>query len=367
MIISRSPILAISFIFALLLVSALSKVGNVIVYCYFLVISLWYILTGGSVRLFPKKLMPLAVCLVFYVIYSSFFSADLLTHLVYSCLYFSCFLTMLFAYRFPEEAVFFVVCFAIALSGLVLTGALLGQSPVRFFIDAGFDTNYSGYFLVGGIFALARFKIFSARLSRLLILMVLVAGLSLVSRSFILLIFVLGVLTVWEKTRSGKFFLSLLILPLAYYLNNFIAGNQDLFMALASAISGEANLGDLIGDRRRIELFATGISAVKEFFPFGTGMGPGNYKAAVLDAGLVTSGTLRLGYPHNFFISGVAQAGVAGVILIAYLVKISISARRDFPVIGALVIGLAFNEYIGISVLWIYLGLYFNERSRQSA
>lgn len=367
MIFSRSPILLTSLIFALLLVSALSKVGNVVIYVYFLAISLWYLLTKSSVRVFPKKLMPLAVCLLFYTIYSSFFSADLLSHLVYSCLYLSCFLTMLFAYRFPEKAIFFLVCFALGLSGLVWTSILLGQGTVRFFIDAGFDTNYSGYFLIGGIFALARYRIYSVRLSKLLILMMLTAGLLMASRTFVLLIFVLCFLAVWERVRYGKFFLGILVLSVAYFFVNLLAENQALFVALTAAVTGEVELGSLVEDRRRIELFATGISAIKEFFPFGTGMGPANYKAAVLDAGLVTSSTLRLGYPHNYFISGIAQAGFAGVILIAYLVKIGISARKDFSVIGALLIGLAFNEYIAISVLWIYFGLYFNERTRKSA
>lgn len=361
MIISRSPILATSLIFALLLFSALSKVGNIIVYGFFLVVPLWYLLTGIRVWDFPKKLMPLAVCLLFFVIYSSFFSANLLTHLIYSCLYCSCLLTTLFAYRFPEQAVLLMVYLAIALSGLVWTAILVGQDVVRFFINAGFDTNYSGYILVAGIFALSRFTVYRASVSRLLILMMLIAGLLLVSRSFILLMVCLCFLTVWEKARYGKFFLGILVLSVAYFLINLLAENQALFLALTAAVTGEVELGGLVEDRRRIELFATGIRAVMEFFPFGTGMGPENYKAAVLDAGLVTSSTLRLGYPHNYFISGIAQAGIAGVIFIAYLVKIGISARKDFPVIGALLIGLAFNEYIGITVLWIYFGLYFNE------
>jgi hypothetical protein len=361
---SKSPLFVSSTLFLLLLGSTLSGFGNLIIYVFFLMASVFYLLTGGSRYKIPKCLLPLAFYLFLYIVYSSFFALDIVTHVTYSSLYISCFLTTLFAFRFPQQAVFLLVCFAFALSALVLTGLFYPGSVIKFFIDNGIDPNYTGYFLVAGIFALSRFPVYNPRVSRLLILIILMAGLFLQSRSFILLIFVLGFLTFWERalSGSGKVILVILVLPVAYFFVNLLMETQYLFTALTSMVRGEVELGDLIADRRRIELFATGIRAVNEFFPFGTGMGPENYKAAVLDAGLVTSSTLRLGYPHNYFISGIAQAGFAGVIFIAYLFKIGISARKDFPVIGALLIGLAFNEYIGISVLWIYFGLYFNER-----
>lgn len=366
MLLSRSPLFISSVLFLWLLTSALSGFGNLIIYIFFLMASVFYLLKSGVPTKIPKSLMPLALCLFLYVAYAGFFASDIVTHGIYSLLYFSCFLTTWFSYRFPQQAIFLLVCFAFALSALVFTGLFFGPGVVSFFIDSGIDPNYSSYFLVAGIFALMRFKLFRPGLNKMLISVLFISGILFESRSFILISSFMLFLICWERLRYGRFILVAGLLVLAYLLFYFLNKNPAIMSAIISALNFDLDLSGMIGDRRRLELFATGLQVVKEFFPFGTGIGPGNYKAAVMASEIEVSTSLRLGYPHNYFISAIAQGGFSGVILVTYLVLISIQSRRDFPVIAALLLGLAFNEYIGISVLWIFIGVYLNERAKQS-
>ena len=360
---SKSPLFVSSTLFLLLLGSALSGFGNLIIYVFFLMASVFYLLTGDSRDKMPKSLLPLAFCLFLYVVYSSFFALDIVTHVLYSSLYISCFLTTLFAFRFPQQAVFLLVCFAFALSALALTGLFYPGGVVRFFIDSGIDTNYAGYFLVAGIFSLLKYRFYRPGLNKIMVSVLFISGMFFDSRSFVLVCFFMFFLMYWEKLRYGRSILVVGLLGVIYALFSFINENPVIVSAIISALNFDLDLSGVVADKRRLELFATGIQAVKEFFPFGTGMGPGNYKAAIMASEIEVSPSLRLGYPHNYYISAVAQAGVAGVLLVTYLTVMSIQGRRAFPVIAALVLGLAFNEYIGISALWIFIGVYLNERA----
>lgn len=360
---SKSPLFVSSTFFILLLGSAISGFGNLVIYVFFLIAALFYLLTGDSRYKIHKSLLPLAFCLFLYVVYSSFFASDIFTHAIYSLLYISCFLTTLFAFRFPQRAIFLLVCFAFALSALAFTGLFYPGGVVSFFINSGIDTNYAGYFLVAGIFSLLKYRLYRPVLNKVLVSVIFVSGIFFGSRSFVLVCFFTLFLLYWEKLRYGRSILVMGLLVGIYALYSFLNQNPVILSAIISALNFDLDLSGVEEDRRRLELFATGIQAVKEFFPFGTGMGPGNYQDAIMASEIGVSPSLRLGYPHNYYISAVAQAGVAGLLLVTYLIVISIQSLRTFPVIAGLALGLAFNEYIGISVLWIFIGLYLNERA----
>jgi hypothetical protein len=349
------------FAFVILLIGMFLGLGGHLIYIICLCIVLLHLLHSPLRFYVPMALAPLLVVIVVLISFSFWFATSIVSNSVYSMLYVSSLLTVLFAYRFPRKSLHLIFFASCAFSGLIILGVILDGTATHFLIAHGIDTNFVGFFLVSGVFVIMKYPLCSLRMKKLLFVLFVLCGVLLMSRMVILMFGFLFATIYWDKSRFSKLTIISLGLVVLYLVINFLIERPILVEALISALSGDVNIIGLDSDSRRVGLFATGISYVAESFPWGSGMGPFNYTTGVRSEGLASSVNFRLGYPHNYYISIVAQAGLAGVIFIIYLLRTCYRALGRFPIITTICIGLAFNEFIGVPVLWLFIGLYLNE------
>lgn len=345
----------------------LFKLGNNILYITGLCITLIYLLNSSLNFYFPKALVPLLVIIGALSLFSFGFAASKATSIIYSLMYVSSLLTVLFSYRFPEKSIYIILFLSCAFSGLVVVGFWVEGSAPNFLISRGIDTNFVGFFIISGLFVIMKYTVCSLRMKKFLFILFLMSGILLSSRMVVLMFCFLGTAVYWNKSWVLRVAIVSLSVGGLYFAIGFFAENSILVESVISALFGDFNISGLDADKRRVGLLATGVSYVAEAFPGGSGLGPLNYKLAVISEGLAPAGSFRLGYPHNYFISIVAQVGFVGVIFLIYLLRICYFGLRSFPIIAIICCGLAFNEFIGVHVLWLFIGLYFNETVLRSS
>ena len=348
------------YIFAILVIGTILGLGTNVIYMIYLSMVLLFLLQSSRVFYFPKALSPLAFMILTLIMVSYWFCTSVAVNTIYSMLYLSSLLTVLFAYRFPLQSVHMILWTSFALSGLIAVGFVQGGPVANFLISLGIDSNFTAYFLVSGIFVLLKYNLTSKRVRNCLVILMISCGVLLMSRSFLLMLGILFIAIYWDKSRIIKVTIASICLAGVYLLNIFVAENPLLLDAIYSALIGELNFDDLVEDKRRVGLLATAVGYIIQVFPNGSGLGPPNYLAAILSEGLSPSESFRLGYAHNYYISIVAQVGLMGFFFLLYLLRIAYSSLYLYPIIATICVGLVFNEFIGVPVLWLFIGLYFN-------
>jgi len=348
------------YIFAILVIGTILGLGTNVIYMIYLSMVLLFLLQSSRVFYFPKALSPLAFMILTLIMVSYWFCTSVAVNTIYSMLYLSSLLTVLFAYRFPLQSVHMILWTSCALSGLIAVGFVQGGPVANFLISLGIDSNFTAYFLVSGIFVLLKYNLTSKRVRNCLVILMISCGVLLMSRSFLLMLGILFIAIYWDKSRIIKVTIASICLAGVYLLNIFVAENPLLLDAIYSALIGELNFDDLVEDKRRVGLLATAVGYIIQVFPNGSGLGPPNYLAAILSEGLSPSESFRLGYAHNYYISIVAQVGLMGFFFLLYLLRIAYSSLYLYPIIATICVGLVFNEFIGVPVLWLFIGLYFN-------
>jgi len=347
-------------ILPLLVVFGILGIGNDGFYVAFFLSSIYFLVKYNLITKIPIKIIPLLTLVIVLIAYSSIFASIINHQLIYSGLYLGLILITFFAYYFNYKAMILILSSSYGLSAIIISSYLFGFSVVDVFISMGFDPNFCSYFLISSIFLLFYVETGNKRFKTFTIFLFILCGLLLQSRSFILLLVCMLGVIFWNKNIIVKFIILIGIVIGIFITVGFFNQNPLILQALGTTLEGAPDIDGMIKDRRRIGLLSTGLIAIFENFPYGTGLGPRNYALAVIDMGIQPPSYIRLGYPHNYFISILAQAGIAGLFFLLYLIFLAISSVRSFPVIIILLMGIFFNEYIGLPALWCFIGMYLS-------
>lgn len=341
-----------------LFIGGIVGLGNNAIYIIFLFYSLYYLIKSKQLFNIPLKAFPIISLVLTLILFSSFYFSIASVQITYSLLYLASLLTLLFAYRFNELAINLILTCSYAISIYIFIAWVFYPSHMDLLISQNFDTNFLSYFILSGIFSLSITNTINEKFKNYSYCLFLFSGILLESRSFIFLSAILFGLLFWRKNIFYKIFVLSGIIIFISIIMGFFNQNSAIMSALITAFEGAPNLDNLYQDRRRVGLISTGILYISENFPNGTGLGPENYNLGIIQAGLQPPSYIRIGYPHNYYISIIAQAGLAGLIFIIYLLFLGIKSLKSYPIIMLILVAVALNEYIGIPALWSYIGIY---------
>lgn len=114
-------------------------------------------------------------------------------------------------------------------------------------------------------------------------------------------------------------------------------------------------------DYARYQMMKDCVNVIKNNTYFGTGIGLDSYRKE-----LVKVGPIRMSKPHNFYLSYLAELGIFGFGILAWIFIIIIKSihRRDksfhalwYTIIFIILLMFTMNEYISLPILWMMLGL----------
>lgn len=322
--------------------------GNTSVYLLFLLAILYNFLKSSNKILVPTASVVLLFPLLLFLGVSFFYSENINIYLTYAALYLFIFCVIIWAYNEPYYALSLILSIAFSLSIVVIFAHFFSVSAPWFLVHSGLDPNFSGYLLVSAIYILLRLEK-KQFLTIASVLLFVISGYFLESRSFWV---VLSVVFFMLYGGRYKYIIAIFILTIL----SFIFYHK--LLGIFSAILDPGLIYDLTEDHRRVFVLATGLEFIMEAFPLGSGIGPENYIAALERYNLEDPNGFKLGYPHNYFISVIAQGGIGAIPWALVLIYLALSSLSKEPIIAALFLALIFNEYIGLPALWVFIGIY---------
>ena len=254
---------------------------------------------------------------------------------------------------------------------ILLLGCLVGL--FRYFTSITFDANFMPFMnrnttatiivMVSPlIFYLHFISYINTRILIVIWLLFFVTFLFMLTRTGMLAFILATSFYAFSVSKRGVLIGSIVLVGIVgVYLSGFADAMFDRFASMSTTLSDfqSGRLGADDQDFRRITLFNSAISIIKENFFFGTGVGVENYLNELkrVEPNLPT----HYGKSHNFYLSYFAELGLIGFSLLLFLLvgiyrKIrSILAMKISFITMAIV--MLVSEYILLPELWFFFGM----------